>query len=161
MPEFVYDPAIGSFKDWVLKLTRWRIVDQFRRRQKGIVSERQAAETDRQTSTVDRLADPAGQILEQVWDREWSANLMDAAIERVKRRVDSKQYQIFDLAVLKEWPVSRISHFLKINPGRIYLAKHRVSRLIEQELRALKANPTGRSGSSGAGESAGGSDPSK
>src|SRR6188474_1993563 len=32
MPKFQYDPAIGSFKAWLLKLTRWRIVDQIRQR---------------------------------------------------------------------------------------------------------------------------------
>ena len=28
MPEFKADPAAGSFKSWLLTLTRWRIVDQ-------------------------------------------------------------------------------------------------------------------------------------
>src|SRR5213083_2789231 len=32
MPEFKADPAAGSFKSWLLTLTRWRIVDQLRRR---------------------------------------------------------------------------------------------------------------------------------
>jgi len=32
---------------------------------------------------------------------------MAAAIERVKRKVDAKQYQVFDLYVLKNWPVRR------------------------------------------------------
>src|SRR5438128_7978586 len=27
-----YDPALGSFKGWLLQITRWRIVDQFRKR---------------------------------------------------------------------------------------------------------------------------------
>src|SRR5260221_282977 len=31
LPEFKYDPAIGSFKGWLLTLTRSRIQDQFRR----------------------------------------------------------------------------------------------------------------------------------
>ncbi len=30
-----YDPAIGSFKGWLLQITRWRIVDQFRKREPG------------------------------------------------------------------------------------------------------------------------------
>src|SRR6266446_5172844 len=32
MPTFKYDPAIGSFKAWLLKMTRWRITDQLRKR---------------------------------------------------------------------------------------------------------------------------------
>src|SRR6188472_4115314 len=32
MPSFKYDPSVGSFKSWLLTLTRWRIIDQFRKR---------------------------------------------------------------------------------------------------------------------------------
>ena len=32
MPKFTYDPSIGSFKAWLLNMTRWRILDQFRKR---------------------------------------------------------------------------------------------------------------------------------
>src|ERR1041385_7606531 len=32
MPTFKYGPAIGSFKAWLLTLTRWRIADQLRKR---------------------------------------------------------------------------------------------------------------------------------
>ena len=32
IPEFKYDPAVCSFKTWLLNLTRWRIVDQLRKR---------------------------------------------------------------------------------------------------------------------------------
>src|SRR2546430_12075049 len=32
MPEFKADPVAGSFKSWLLTLTRWRITDQLRRR---------------------------------------------------------------------------------------------------------------------------------
>src|SRR5215213_1869068 len=32
MGEFKADPASGSFKAWLLNITRWRITDQFRRR---------------------------------------------------------------------------------------------------------------------------------
>ena len=32
MPRFVYNPAIGSFKTWLLNMTRWRIADQMRKR---------------------------------------------------------------------------------------------------------------------------------
>ena len=32
IPEFEYDPQIGSFKCWLLQLTTWRIIDQRRLR---------------------------------------------------------------------------------------------------------------------------------
>src|SRR5271154_3734366 len=35
MPDFQYDAKKGSFKGWLLSLTKWRITDQFRKRQKG------------------------------------------------------------------------------------------------------------------------------
>src|SRR5437660_1419941 len=35
LPKFQYDPVQGSFKNWLLRMTRWRIADQFRKR-KGV-----------------------------------------------------------------------------------------------------------------------------
>src|SRR5882757_6413 len=32
IPGFKYDPALGSFKGWLLNMTRWRIIDQIRKR---------------------------------------------------------------------------------------------------------------------------------
>src|SRR2546428_7095250 len=31
IPEFTYDPAVCSFKTWLMKMTHWRIIDQFRK----------------------------------------------------------------------------------------------------------------------------------
>src|SRR5689334_22820527 len=31
IPEFKYDPKLGSFKSWLLNLTYWRIRDQYRK----------------------------------------------------------------------------------------------------------------------------------
>ena len=33
--ELKTDPAFGSFKSWLLKLTQWRVLDQFRKRKKA------------------------------------------------------------------------------------------------------------------------------
>src|SRR2546423_58675 len=33
MPNFKYDSSAGSFKAWLMQLTRWRITDQFRKKQ--------------------------------------------------------------------------------------------------------------------------------
>src|SRR6267142_3978422 len=49
MPTFKYDPAIGSFKAWLLNLTRWRIADQLRKR--GPPSIHRPADGDAATGT--------------------------------------------------------------------------------------------------------------
>jgi DNA-directed RNA polymerase specialized sigma24 family protein len=37
-----YDPEQGSFRGWLFRLTRWRITNQFNKRQQGFVSMEQA-----------------------------------------------------------------------------------------------------------------------
>jgi RNA polymerase sigma-70 factor (ECF subfamily) len=64
---------------------------------------------------------------------------MDAAIQRVKRRVSIEQYQMFDLFVLKHWPASDVAKTLGVTIGHVYVAKHRISKLVRKEFEALEA----------------------
>lgn len=141
MPDFKYESAGGSFKSWLLNLTAWRIRDQFRKRQRNIQPAHLRADTATGTDEMEHIPDPAGERLESIWEDEWEKNLMDAAIDRVKRKVDEKQYQIFDLYVFKKWPVAKIAGTLRVNVGRVYLTKHRIGTLIKKEVNALRAKP--------------------
>jgi RNA polymerase sigma-70 factor (ECF subfamily) len=142
MPGFHYDPAIGSFKSWLLNTTRWRIADQFRKRPRHLdqVRDRPCEGADR-TATIDRIPDPSVPDLEAVWEHEWEQNLADAALRRVKSRVTARQYQIFDLYVLKQWPVSKVARALGVSLGQVYLARHRIGNLVKKEARNLRARP--------------------
>lgn len=140
IPEFVYDPAKGSFKTWLMRQTSWRIAGQFRKRL-PIQTSREGPRTSSRTSTLERVPDPAVPALETLWEEEWERNLMEAAMRRVKAKVDAKHYQIFDLCVHKKWPVSKIAKDLRINPARVYLTKHRVGNLLKKELLYLKTKP--------------------
>jgi RNA polymerase sigma factor (sigma-70 family) len=137
IPEFRYDPAIGSFKTWLLNLTRWRIVDQFRKRDPCLAGGFTDGDTA-QTRAIERIADPGGDWLETYWQEEWKKNAMTAALERVKGKIDPKQFQVFDLAAIKEWPVKRIAEALGMSPARIYLTKHRVAKLVQKEIRSME-----------------------
>ena len=133
------DPQHGSFKAWLMHLTRWRIADQFRKRQAGPAPSYSGggdmlSSNETRTATVDRIPDPSGIQLEAVWDAEWEKNLMTAALEAVKQRVSPRQFQMFDLHVLQELPVARVSRILKVSAMQVYLAKHRVGRLLKKEI---------------------------
>jgi RNA polymerase sigma factor (sigma-70 family) len=138
IPEFKYDPKIGSFKGWLRTITDWRIADQLRKRKKDAAVVRSAAgtATDR-TATVDRIPDPAS-VMEGVWDEEWENNIVQLAIQHVKQEVKPRQYQIFDLYVVKKWPASKVTSTLGVNMGQVYLAKHRVGALIKKQIAKLK-----------------------
>jgi RNA polymerase sigma-70 factor (ECF subfamily) len=130
-----YDPALGSFKGWLLNITRWRIADQFRKRKAAGEQRSQTRRSEsNQTATIERIADPAGFDLDAAWDEEWRANLLQAATARVKKKVSAKQYQIFDCYVLKQWPVQKVAKELRVSFAQVYLAKHRLSALLKKEV---------------------------
>jgi RNA polymerase sigma factor (sigma-70 family) len=141
IPQFQYDPAKGAFKGWLMNLTWWRIRDQLRKRQRGIQTDLAGRDGVNTDDLLERVPDPSPSPLEEFWEQEWERNLMEAAVERVKKRVDAKLFQAFDLYVLREWPVARVTHALKITKGTVYLAKHRISALIKKELEELRDKP--------------------
>jgi RNA polymerase sigma-70 factor (ECF subfamily) len=132
-----YDPAIGSFKGWLLQITRWRIADQFRRREPENAKWPGLAD-DRLTATIERVPDSRIVDLDAVWEANWKENLFDAAIARVKKKVDPKQFQVFDCYVRKEWPAQKVAERLGLNVGQVYLARHRVGALLKKEIKALE-----------------------
>jgi RNA polymerase sigma-70 factor (ECF subfamily) len=142
MGQFRYDPAVGTFKSWLLHTTRWKIADQFRKRLPVDRPSRQTGTSSAATSPIERIPDPASLAPGALWDEEWERNLFDAARERVKRRVDSRQYQMFDLYVIKNWPVRKVTAALGVSAGRVYLAKHRITALIRQEVKRLERHAT-------------------
>ena len=139
MNAFKYDPALGSFKGWLLNLTRWRITDQFRKRGVEWKPSAPASDETSRTSTVERIPDEASLKLDAIWEEEWQKNLWDAAIARVKLKVGGKQYQMFDLYVLKDWPVADVVSTLGVTEFQVYKAKSRIARLIKREVKYLEA----------------------
>jgi RNA polymerase sigma factor (sigma-70 family) len=140
MEGFKYDPAVDSFKGWLLYLTRKRIAMECRRRARG---RRQTPagpdEAHELNAKIEALADPAGPGLEKVWEEEWRKTMWDAAIARVKEQVALKQFQMFDLYVVKERSAREVAQVLGVAVAQVYLAKHRISALVKQELLQLKA----------------------
>ncbi|MGJ8677288.1 MAG: sigma-70 family RNA polymerase sigma factor [Akkermansiaceae bacterium] len=134
----MYDPEKGSFKSWLMNMTRWRINDQFRKRKKDTaMSLNDLGDESRKTSVIDSVEDPQGMTLEKIWSAEWRNNLTHAALEKVKAQVSPKQYQIFDYHVIREWDVSKVHEHLGVSVSQIYLNKHRVGKVFKKEFDKL------------------------
>lgn len=136
----LYDPAQGSFKTWLMNMTRWRINDQFRKRKKDTAMPGGDWLDDRKTAVIDRFEDPNGDLLERLWDVEWKKNVAEAALAKVKARVSPKQYQIFDYYVVRQWDAKRVQEHLGVSMAQVYLAKHRVGAVLKRELARMEEN---------------------
>jgi len=138
MPNFKYDPQVGSFKSWLRVLIRSRISDHIRKRGPVPLPLQIEADSGDQTVALKETPDKDGQTMEDFYEQEWRKNLLDAAIARVKRKLDPQKYQIFDFYVNKEWAPEKVAAAFKISVDQVYLAKHRVTEMIKSEAKRLE-----------------------
>jgi RNA polymerase sigma factor (sigma-70 family) len=135
--DFDTNPARGSFRGWLMKLTHWRIADKFKSRQEFAPA---AGTTESQgnadTAFLENL--PAPTTEEDEWDREWQHHLLAAATERLARQVKPLHYQVFELYVLQDWPLLRVTKELRVSPASVYVIGHRLKKLLRREVEKLQ-----------------------
>jgi RNA polymerase sigma-70 factor (ECF subfamily) len=133
-------PETGSFKNWLMRMARWRIIDQIRKRRIGVplVMHDKNGAPDTTTAADDGPADPAGIELERIWEEEWRENLTEAALVRVQRQTSARHYQIFYLYVVLGTPVAKVSAATGATADEIYLVKHRLWPLFDRAVKAVE-----------------------
>jgi RNA polymerase sigma factor (sigma-70 family) len=120
MPEFQYDPTVGSFRGWLLTIARWRISDQFRKRSKERATDQEQLESLAVTK------------FESVWAEEWDKYLLDGALAVLKQKVSAEQFQLFECYVIKGWPAQKVAETLGVRVNAVYLAKNRLSPMLQE-----------------------------
>lgn len=138
MPGFNYDRKLGSFKSWLLQMARWRIIDQYKKRQKLVIEHQldNGGAEGRAESDLERMS--ASPDLDRLWNEEWEKCLLAKAVEKARRQLNPKHYQAYDLYVNKEWDAAKVAKVMAISVGQVYLAKHRVTEAIKEEVSRLQ-----------------------
>lgn len=129
---FNYDANAGSFRNWLLQITKRRIVDQFRKRRP------QTQTTAEPGTTLEQIPDPGPQSFEALWNEEWHVALLDMARAFVRRKVGARQYRMFDLYVLQQQPMRVVTKTLRVNAPQVYMAKYRITQLLKREMKHLQ-----------------------
>jgi RNA polymerase sigma-70 factor (ECF subfamily) len=137
MPDFHYDPAVCSFKGWLMHVTRCRIADRFRRRRPQNVP-LAAPRSDTTSEASLNVRDPAAEVLDQIWDEEWRKNIVDVAMERVRRTANPEHYQIFHLHAVKGLGVRDVAKLTGASLPKVYVSYHRIAKLVKAEVRRLE-----------------------
>ena len=136
----------GSFKAWLKQQTRWRIADQFRKRDKFARSpgpgdadhqRAQAADDQTGTATINRISDPATLDTDATWDAEWERHLLKVALERMKARVSVKQFQMFDLHALQGLSAKETARAVGASVMAVHMGTSRLRRLLRKEVARL------------------------
>ncbi len=139
LPQFKFDPARCTFRTWLLNLTAWRIKDQIRKRMEPKQAPCQLAnsrmlsancEGTTRTATVERVPDSTVEQLEACWEADWKKAVLTVALKRVKADANLKDCQMFDLHVLRGMSPREAARALGVSVARVYLAKHRIGRLV-------------------------------
>ena len=139
MESFQYDPSVCSFKGWLMHVTRCRIADQFRRRRPQNVP-LAAPRADTTAEITLNLHDPAADVLEGIWNEEWQKNLVDVAMDRVRRQANPEHYQIFHLHAVKGLGVRDVAKLTGASLPKVYVTYHRIAKLVKAEVRRLETS---------------------
>jgi DNA-directed RNA polymerase specialized sigma24 family protein len=136
MPAFKYDRSKGTFKGWLQKTTRWKILAQLRKRRGNQQFEENTPLLDEEGEEA--KIDAGVSDLEARWQEEWERNLMEVALERVKRQVRPREFQVFDFCTVKEWPVAKVAGHLNLIRPQVYYLNKKVARVIRDEIEKLR-----------------------
>jgi RNA polymerase sigma-70 factor (ECF subfamily) len=131
MREFRYDPT-GSFRAWLKTVTQhaWS---------KYVASQQHLGRGTGDSQVLPLLQslqsrDDLAAKLEEEYDRE----LLDLAMLRVAQRVESHTWRAFQLLALEGVSGAEAAAQLSISVALVYVAKSRVQKLIQEEIRQLE-----------------------
>lgn len=128
----------GSFRSWLLTVTRRRVVDQFRKRTASEKARLDDESDTPHTDPIERIPDDSLERMEEMWNNEWQSYLVAEAMNRAKPCANPKYLQIYDLLMIKGLSVKRIAQVLQVSESKVHLAKYRISRLLRKEVRRLE-----------------------
>lgn len=114
---------------WLRGVSRRKIMDILRKRY-------QRKQEVPLQSVREPTHDPHGE-LDQAWEEEWQAALIERALDRLRLDLPPKMYQAFDLFALRNHDAIQVARTLGIRRSLVYLYKLRVIERLRKEVHRL------------------------
>jgi RNA polymerase sigma factor (sigma-70 family) len=130
---FEYDPARGSFRGWLLTVTRNEL------RKLAGKNARQTGGTG--DTDVRRLLEQQPDDADQeVWRQEYQWRLFHWAADRVRGEFRDSTWQAFWLTAVLARDIEQVAQELELSLGAVYVARSRVAARIRQEIQAVEGD---------------------
>jgi RNA polymerase sigma factor (sigma-70 family) len=131
--KFQYDPS-RSFRAWLKTVTQHAWIDFAAARRSHL------GQTSGRIDTIAGSAEAQSDLerqLEDAFDRE----LLEVATRRIKGRTKPANWEAFHLTAIEGLSGAEVAHKLGIPVGHVFVAKHRVQKMLQDEVRILKNEP--------------------
>lgn len=138
LQDYVYDPERCSFKTWLYRVTRNKIADLQRKqvRQNRIRS----VTTDDGSEEIANLVDNQTLSPDAAWDIKFEISMRQHAIEQVARRVKPMTMRLYLYHIVEGHSVEEtVRNFVdfQVDASAVYLAHHRVHKMVAEEYEKL------------------------
>ncbi len=127
-----YDPARGSFRNWLFTVVRHKL-SNFYRSQKNQACGSGDTATQR---LLEQVAPP--QQDEAAWEAEWEQSVFAWACEEVRRDVSDLTWQAFWRTAMDGQPTRQVASDLGMTATAIYLARRRVLARLKELVRSAQ-----------------------
>jgi RNA polymerase sigma factor (sigma-70 family) len=124
---FEYHPERGRFRDWLLIITRRRLIR---------FHEQRARNLDRVSAS--ELPEPAGDSPpDQDWNEAFHARVLRVALHRIRPHFEASSWQAFERVWMEHRPAAETADELSMSIEALYMAKSRILRRLEEEVQDI------------------------
>lgn len=124
-----YERERGRLRVWLFSIARNQVANWGRRRRS---KEIQVGDDSGQTDFFAAVRDE--RELEQIWEQEWREAVMQQCLTEVRREVDPRTFEAFELFAGKGLAAEQVAEKLGITANAVFGAKRRILRRVRELL---------------------------
>ena len=142
------DEARGKFRTWLFRIAKNILADYWRRLNRkpltglgsGVLEE---LESDGRNSVIGDSA-KRPETFQEEFDEEFQKRVFALAASKIKSRVQSTTWQAFWYSAVEQKPVEEIAQRLDVPVANVYVAKSRVMKQLQEEVKLFLAKENER-----------------
>jgi len=134
IPIFAYNRRKGSFRAWLRRLTRWRIINVLQKPRPTFVPlESVVSESGDSTQIPDNfLVQPND--LDETEEQARKQRIFETALHTLRQKLSPTQVQVLESCIVQQRATAQVADSLQIDPARVSVMKYRFLAALRKEV---------------------------